>query len=112
MTSVTMHKFAAKYGNYHEGHTASISIEGITHDGTTGELTYVVKYEDRRTLPFAYYIPASLIHIMRQWLASQPICGPVAHDWYEAQVLRRVEQYYGHNGLHEFMREAGHAARI
>lgn len=105
--SVTLHKFIGEYGNYADGHSADVSIEGVTLWHTTPEpsLTYTVKYADKRALPYAMYITTDMIEVMRAWLVSKPIVGDVARDYREADILRRVEQYYGHHGLKQFVQE-------
>lgn len=102
----TLAKFSAEYGNYGSGHNGTVLLEDVRlmQPATGPEIHYLVSYQ-KRAPEQLFNIPAHHLAAMRNWLVSQPIVGPVAETFTAAEVLRRVEQYYGTDGLRQFIGE-------
>lgn len=99
-------KFVGEYGNYERGHRARPQIEDISikHPLEGPIMSYLVSYDESQYggHQVKYSIDERELDIMRTWLVSKPIVGEVAKSYTAGEVLRRIEQYYGHNGLAEF----------
>lgn len=110
----TLAKFTSPYGNYGAGHQAKLAIEDVRlmSPAYGTQLMYLVSYEKRGPKQF-FVIPELHLGAMRAWLASQAIVGrDTALHYTAAQVLRRVEQYYGTDGLAQIMREIEAAREV
>lgn len=111
-TMPTVADFTAKYGSYEDGHKGRPIIQGMSlgtaADGTP-EVTYALTYSGLRntstTSLVHMYVTSGQIRVMREWLATQPIMQGATNLHLEGEVLRRIEQYYGSQGLEQFIYE-------
>lgn len=103
--------FNALYGNYENGHNGNPRIEGIglgTDQAGMPQVTYYVSYTSAtRPMPraglYSMAITSAMVNVMREWLLREPITKDNPHLHLEGEVFRRIEQYYGEDGLEQFV---------